>query len=325
MTIRLCDVAPRDGLQNDPTLLSPEDRAALVVRLAQAGLPAVEAASFVSPRVVPAMAGPEEVLGALPPLPDVVISGLVLNERGYERLASTGAAEVHFAFAATETFNRRNQNASVAQSLAVAATIGQRAHVDGRRFVATIGASFGCPFEGAVQSAYVQDLAERLLADGADAVMLADTIGVAVPLQVRHLVSTLTRLGASVGVHLHDTRNTGAANALAAIEAGATMLDGSVGGIGGCPFAPGATGNVATEDIVYLLHGEGIETGVDLDALVQVAHWLAQKLEHAVPGAVQRAGVFDPVASGRAAQVIHDAGLVRTARSSTTGGIFHAV
>jgi hydroxymethylglutaryl-CoA lyase/(R)-citramalyl-CoA lyase len=294
--VTICDVAPRDGLQNDAAMLEPEVRAELVNRLAAAGLPRIETVSFVNPARVPQMAGAEEVVAAIERVPGVVYAGLALNERGYDRLLATGLDEVHYAFASTETFNQRNQNASVEESLAAAERIVERARADGIRATVTIGASFGCPFEGAVDPGRVLQLARRLAAAGTAEIVFADTIGVGVPRQVRRLVGEGLGLGVPIGVHLHDTRNTGIANAWAAVEAGATVLDASVGGIGGCPFAPRATGNISTEDLVYLLHGEGVETGIDLDALVDVAEWLEGVLGRQLPGMVYRAGVFAPVA-----------------------------
>jgi hydroxymethylglutaryl-CoA lyase/(R)-citramalyl-CoA lyase len=294
--VTVCDVAPRDGLQNEPETLAPEVRAELVNRLAGAGLPRIETVSFVNPARVPQMAGAEEVVEAIDREPGVVYAGLALNERGYDRLLATGLDEVHYAFASTETFNQRNQNASVEESLQAAERIVERAHADGVRATVTIGASFGCPFEGAVDPGRVLEMAGRLASAGSDEIVFADTIGVAVPRQVRHLVGEGLQLGAPIGVHLHNTRNTGIANAFAAVEAGATVLDASVGGIGGCPFAPKATGNICTEDLVYLLHGEGVETGIDLDALIGIAEWLEGVLGRQLPGQVYRAGAFAPVA-----------------------------
>ncbi len=294
----ICDVGPRDGLQNDPRVLEPTVRAALVNRLAAAGLPRIEAASFVHPARVPQMAGAEEVAAAIDRRPGVVYAGLVLNERGYERLRQTQLDEVHFALAATDTFNRRNQNASVEESIQAAAGIVARAHEDGRRATVTVGAAFGCPFEGRVDPGRVLDIASRLAAAGADEVVFADTIGVAVPRMIREIVGRAVATAVvPIGVHLHNTRNTGLANAYAAVEAGASVLDASVGGIGGCPFAPRATGNIATEDLVYLLHGEGVETGIDLEALIGVAAWLEGILGRQLEGQVYRAGTFAPVAA----------------------------
>jgi hydroxymethylglutaryl-CoA lyase/(R)-citramalyl-CoA lyase len=315
-SVTICDVGPRDGLQNERLTLAPATRAKLVNGLLAAGLGSVEVGSFVSPRAVPQMDGAEQVIAGVleqdakagrydsagSSQTGVTLSALVVNERGYDRLAKTAVSEVHFAFAATETFNQRNQKASVKETLTVAGQIAKRAHDDGRRMTVTIGASFGCPFEGSVAPGRVQLLAERVAADGADAVVLADTIGVAVPAQLRRLLPAIAELDCEVGVHLHNTRSTGIVNAFTALECGITYFDASVGGIGGCPFAPRATGNIATEDLVYLLHGEGVQTGIDLDALIGVAQSLESELGRELPGGVYRAGSFAPVASGRLTQ-----------------------
>jgi len=295
--VTVCDVAPRDGLQNDAVVLEPAVRAELVDRLAAAGLPRIEVVSFVNPARVPQMAGAEEVVAAVDRRPGVVYAGLVLNERGYDRLAATGLDEAHFAFAATETFNQRNQGATVDESLEAAARIAARARADGIRYTVTIGVSFGCPFEGAVEPDHVVRLAERIATFGADEIVLADTVGVGTPGRVGRLVTAVAEHALPVGVHLHNTRNTGLANAYAAVEAGASVLDASVGGIGGCPFAPRATGNIATEDLVYLLHGEGVDTGIELGALIGVAEWLEGVLGRQLEGQVYRAGAFAPVAA----------------------------
>ncbi len=294
--VTLCDVGPRDGLQNDPKILAPGVRAELTDRLAAAGLPRVEVVSFVHPERVPQMAGAEEVVAALNRRPGTVYAGLVLNDKGYDRLAMTGLDEMHFAFASTETFNQRNQGAAVAESIATAVRLVGRARDDGLRSTVTIGASFGCPFEGAVDPGRVTEIVAELAAAAPNEIVLADTIGVGTPSRVRTLVAAAVPAGPPIGVHLHNTRNTGYANAIAALEAGASMLDASIGGIGGCPFAPRATGNIATEDLVYMLHGEGIETGVDLDAVVVIAEWLEDVLGRPLEGQVYRAGTFAPVA-----------------------------
>jgi len=294
--VTICDVAPRDGLQNEAKTLEPAERAELVDLLAHAGLPRIEAVSFVNPKLIPQMAGAEEVVAAIDRQEGVVYAGLVLNERGYDRLRETGLDEAHFAFASTETFNRKNQNAAPEESVEVAKHIVARAHEDGIRATVTLGVSFGCPFEGAVDPARVLGFAEELAGVGADEVVFADTVGVAVPHQVKEVVGAGAKLGVPIGVHLHNTRNTGFANAYAALEAGATVIDASAGGIGGCPFAPRATGNICTEDLVYMLHGEGVDTGIDLGALISVAQWLEAKLERQLPGQVYRAGSFAPVA-----------------------------
>ncbi len=281
-------MGPRDGLQNEPETLAPDVRAELVRRLSAAGLPRVEAVSFVNPERVPQMAGAEEVVAAVG---DVAaeLSGLVLNERGWERLAATDLDRVNVTLAATETFNQRNGNASLAEATERVERILAAAD---RPSSATISVAFGCPFEGAVDPGVVADLAERLAGAGAGEVVLADTIGVATPGAVRRLVERTLILGVPVGGHFHDTRHTGVACAWAALEAGASVLDASVAGLGGCPFAPRATGNVATEDVLYLLDREGVETGVDLDALIAVARWLEELLGRELPGRVSRAGRF---------------------------------
>jgi isopropylmalate/homocitrate/citramalate synthase len=294
--VTVCDVAPRDGLQNEAKTLEPERRTELIERIAAAGVPRIEAVSFVNPARVPQMAGAEEVVEAIERADGVVYAGLVLNEKGYDRLLASGLDEVHYTFASTQTFNQRNSNASIEESLQAGEQIVARAHADGVRAAVTIGASFGCPFEGAVDPGRVLDFAGTLAEAGWDEIVFADTIGVAVPRQVRHLVAEGAKLGVPVGAHLHNTRNTGFANAYAAIESGATVLDASLGGIGGCPFAPRATGNICTEDLVYLLHGEGVETGIDLGALIAAAEWLEGVLERRLPGQVYRAGAFAPVA-----------------------------
>jgi isopropylmalate/homocitrate/citramalate synthase len=286
------EVGPRDGLQNEQEVVPPETRAELVRRLADAGLNRIEAASFVNPERVPQMAGAEEVVAALEPRDGVVYAGLALNERGYERLRQTGLGEVSFALAATESFSQRNAGASVEESIAAAEKIAARAQADGIRASLTISVAFGCPFEGKVDPGRVGEIAERLAATRPDELVLADTIGVATPSQTRRLVERVAVLGTPVGGHFHNTRNTGFANAVAALEAGASMLDASVGGLGGCPFAPRATGNIATEDLVYLLDGEGIETDVDLERLIAVSEWLEELLGRQLEGYVYRAGPF---------------------------------
>jgi len=279
----ICDVGPRDGLQNEPGALDPATRAELINRLAATGLRRIEAVSFVRDDRLPQMSGAEEVVAAIEPREGVEYAGLVLNEQGYERLKGTSLDRVNVTLGATETFNQRNGNASLAEATERVQRI---LAVADRPTTATISVAFGCPFEGAVDPGVVADLAARL---EADEVVLADTIGVATPSAVRSLVARVAGADA-VGFHGHNTRNTGYANALAALDAGASVLDASVGGLGGCPYAPRATGNIATEDLVYLLDGEGVETGVDLDSLVHVAEWLEGVLGRTLEGQVYRAG-----------------------------------
>ena len=283
MRVAICDVGPRDGLQNEPESLAPAVRAELIRKLAAAGLPRVEAVSFVRDERVPQMAGAEEVVAALDRSGPTELSGLVLNERGWERFQAAGLDRVNVTFAATESFNRANGNVSLANAVSTADAIVTASNVPA---TVTISVAFGCPFEGRVDPGVVVDLAARF--SGRAEVVLADTIGVATPAHVRALVAR----SSAEGFHGHNTRNTGYTNALAALEAGAGLLDASVGGLGGCPYAPNATGNVATEDLVYLLDGEGVETGVDLDALIAISTWLEGLLGRRLEGYLYRAGAW---------------------------------
>ena len=292
MSLIVCDVGPRDGLQNEERLLEPAVRADLCDRLAAAGLKRLEAASFVNPKLVPQMAGAEDVMAALHRRGGTSYAGLVLNDTGYERAIAAGVDEVHYAFAATDEFGRRNQNATTEQGLQTALAMVARARSVRVPITVTISVAFGCPFEGVVAHKRVLGLVERLMAIPPDEICLADTIGVGVPPQVTALVQGARELGATVGAHFHNTRNTGYANALAAVESGVASLDASVGGAGGCPFAPKATGNIATEDLVYLLRGLGIDTGIDLEALIACSHWLGLQLGKELPSMVARAGDF---------------------------------
>ena len=278
----VCDVGPRDGLQNEAETLSPETRAELVNRLAATGLRRIEAASFVRDERVPQMAGAEAVAAGIERRDGVEYSGLVLNERGYERFRATPLDRVNCTLAATETFNERNGNMTLAEAVD---GVGRILAAAERPATVTVSVAFGCPFEGRVDPGVVSELTARF---PSAEVVLADTIGVATPRQVHALVERTQ----APGVHLHNTRNTGYANVVAALEAGATLFDASCGGLGGCPFAPRATGNIATEDLVYLLEGDGIETGVNLDALIETSVWLEGLLGRRLEGQVYRAGTW---------------------------------
>jgi len=284
--ITVCDVGPRDGLQNEPEALPAATRAELVDRLAAAGVPRIEAVSFVRGDRVPQMADAEEVVARVERRDGAELSGLVLNERGFERFAAAGLDRVNVTFAATETFNERNGNATLAE--AVARTEAILAAAGETPATVTISCAFGCPFEGRVDPGVVAELVAPFAA-GAE-VVLADTIGVATPSAVRALVERTH----AAGFHGHNTRNTGYANCLAALEAGATVLDASIGGLGGCPFSPRATGNVATEDLVWLLEGEGLATGIDADALVAISQWLEGVLGRTLEGYLYRASAWPP-------------------------------
>jgi len=283
MDVVICDVGPRDGLQNEPDVLPAATRAELVTRLAAAGVPRVEAVSFVRGDRVPQMADAEDVVAGVD-RGSAELSGLVLNERGYERFAATALDRVNCTLAATESFNQRNGNATLDEAAARVRSILAAAD---RPVTVTLSCAFGCPFEGEVDPGAVAALCERFV--DADELVLADTIGVAAPKRVRRLVERVSILGPRVGAHLHNTRNTGYASAWAALDGGAALLDASVGGLGGCPFSPNATGNVATEDLVWQLERDGVRTGIDLAALVGVAAWLEELLGRRLEGYVHRA------------------------------------
>jgi isopropylmalate/homocitrate/citramalate synthase len=294
--VTLCDVGPRDGLQNDSAILSPQTRAELCGRLAATGLPRIEAGSFVNPQRVPQMAGAEDVFSALKRVDGTVFAALALNLRGAERALAAHADELHLSYAMSDAFAQRNQGMTVEEAATACERMIDVAHEAGVRATVTFSVAFGCPFEGSIDPGIVAANVSRMAAAGADELVLADTIGVAVPAQVRRLVPDALREGARrpVGLHLHNTRNTGYANAVVGLEHGVTIFDASIGGLGGCPFAPRATGNIATEDLVYLLDGEGVDTGVDLDRLIVTSEWLAAELGRDLPGLVYKAGPFRP-------------------------------
>ena len=299
--VQIVEVGPRDGLQNESAIVSTADKIALIERMIEAGARRLEVASFVNPKRVPQMADAEEVIVALPDRPDLSYIGLCLNRRGVERAARTregnkrGVDEAGCVAVASDGFGQANQNQTRAESVAENLAMVALARREGLIAQVTIAVAFGCPFEGLVDPASVVAMAERLAETGPAEIALADTIGVAVPGQVRDLVGRLRELlpeQIRLRAHFHDTRATGIANAWAAYEAGADVLDSSLGGLGGCPFAPGATGNIATEDLVYLLEKSGIETGFDLDRTIAVNRWFEGVIGKALPSSVARAGGF---------------------------------
>jgi len=290
--VTIVEVGPRDGLQNEKTSLSIDDRVAFCDRLVAAGLPVVEVGALVSPKQVPQMAGSEEVLRRVTPRPGTRLPVLVPNRAGFERALAAGAREIAVFTAASETFNRRNTNASIEESFARFAGFLPEARAGGLRVRGYVSTCFGCPYEGPVAPGRVVEVARRLVEAGCDEVSIGDTIGVAVPTQV---VDVIGRLGQALpkerlAAHFHDTRGTALANVLAALEEGVTVIDSAAGGIGGCPFAPGASGNLATEDLVYMLHGMGIETGVALSAVAEASRSLAARLGRALPSRYLQAG-----------------------------------
>jgi hydroxymethylglutaryl-CoA lyase len=300
--VEIVEVAPRDGLQNERTLLDTAAKVELVARSVAAGLRRVEVTAFVNPERVPQMADAEAVVAALRSSPGISSIGLVLNRRGLDRALAAGVDEVNYVVVATDTFSRRNQGVDTAAALAAWDGIAGAAHAAGIRVSVTIAAAFGCPFEGEVPVGRVAELAARVAGAGPDELALADTIGVGVPTDVTERLGAV--LAAAGGVplrcHFHNTRNTGIANAYAAVEAGAQALDASTGGIGGCPFAPAATGNIPTEDLAWMLGRMGVATGVSVPAVVETAAWLGERLGQTVPALLGKAGIFPPEGQPRA-------------------------
>lgn len=294
--IDIIDVGPRDGLQNEAKALDVATRVEFVRRLVEAGVRRIEAASFVNPKRVPQMAGAEEVMAALPAAEGVTYIGLVLNRRGLDRALAAGCREVNYALVASDTFSQKNQGTTIEQAVEVYEDIAAAAKAAGVRCSVTISTAFGCPFQGEVPPERVLGLVERCAGEDTWEIGLADTIGCAVPSQVAELFGAAMERApaARFRAHFHNTRNTGLANCYAAVEAGVQAIDASAGGIGGCPFAPKATGNVPSEDLVYMLHRMGIETGIDLDRLIAAGAWIGQQLGHDVPAMLGKAGVFPP-------------------------------
>ena len=288
-SVALYEVGPRDGLQNEKLVLSPSTRAELCRQLQRTGLRHIEAVSFVSSSAVRQMAGAEDVLRELP---IGAWSALILNEKGFDRAIAAGVREVNFAIPVTDSFCLRNQGMTVSDAIDTAGRLVGSAHAASVSITVTLGASFGCPFEGRVSASHVLKLTERVLRLSPDAIVFADTIGVGVPTQVRDLFAGARSLGTRAGGHFHNTRNTGYANAVEAVNQGCDRLDASIGGSGGCPFAPNATGNIATEDLVYILEGMGVATGVTLDALIKTSRWLGKQLSSPLPAMLPRAGKF---------------------------------
>lgn len=297
MDVTIVEVSPRDGLQNEKVIVSTEAKVELITRLVEAGARRVEAVSFAHPKAVPAMADAEAVMAAVPRIDDVSYAGLVLNRRGLDRAVDTGVDEVNIVVCVTDTFSQRNQNMTADESLTDAVATIAAARAAGLFTTLTLSVAFGCPFEGDVPVERVARFAAVGAAAGVDEIALGDTIGVGVPTQVRALADAVRAEGVDatpLRFHFHNTRNTGFANALAALDVGVTVLDASAGGIGGCPFAPAATGNIATEDLVYMLERMGLSTGIDLAALIPTASFLGEQLGHEVPAMLPRAGIFPP-------------------------------
>ena len=301
--IEMVEVGPRDGLQNESVLFTTPQKLELIGRLLDAGVRRIEATSFVNPKLVPQMADADAVAAGLPRRAGVIFIGLVLNKRGALRAIEAGMEELGAVCAASDGFAMRNQGMTSDQSLSMCCEVVRLAREHGRRAQITISTAFGCPFDGEVDPSRVVEMARVAAAAGPVEVAVADTIGVASPGEVSTLVERVAAAirPMAVRVHFHNTRNTGLANVWAAVQAGAKIVDASLGGIGGCPFAPRATGNVPTEDVAYMLQRSGYDTGLDLDGLIASARWLAGAMGREVPGMLSRAGAFPKKSLERAA------------------------
>jgi hydroxymethylglutaryl-CoA lyase len=298
--IEICEVGPRDGLQSELRIWSIDERVELIDRLSATGVPRIEAVSFVNPKRVPQMADAEIVMAKIKRPEGVSFAGLALNARGAERAIEAGVDEVRYVVVSSETFNQRNQGASIDDSLAGFSQIANKVTNAGLKLSATVAAAFGCPFEGKVEPSQVARIAKQLVDGGCIEIGMADTIGSGVPTQVTEIFSLVRdAVGSDVGLgfHLHNTRNTGFANAAAAVNEGVLFLDASVGGLGGCPFAPKATGNIATEDLCFMLRNMGFQTGIDIDAYVETATWVEGFFEAPLPGQIMKAGLFPETAN----------------------------
>ena len=294
-SVEICEVSPRDGLQNEDMLISTEDKIELVERAIRAGARRIEVTSFVHPGKVPQMADAEAVMSGVPRSHDVRYAGLVMNERGLERALAAGVDEINVVVVATDTFCERNQAMTTHKACDLAAVLVAAGRAAGVGTTVTIGAAFGCPFEGEVPTERLREVVAQVVAAGPDELALADTIGVAVPAEITARLALAAEVAGPeipLRLHLHDTRHTGVANAVAAVAAGVRVLDASIGGAGGCPFAPNATGNVATEDLVYLFDRMGVRTGLQAEVLAEAVEWLEERLGKRLPGALLRAGPF---------------------------------
>ena len=298
--VNIVEVGPRDGLQSEPEILSTASKVEFITRAVDAGVTRLEVASFVHPKRVPQMADAELLLAELPFLDDVSYIGLVMNERGLDRALATPVHEIGMVVVATDTYNQRNQGVPTDESIDAWLKIAARARANGKIANVMISSAFGCPFEGEVSASRVVDIAKRVVEADPAELAIADSIGVAVPNQVSELLGLLQEAVGAIPLrcHLHNTRNTGLANAQAAIDAGAAAIDASIGGIGGCPFAPAATGNIPTDDLLYMLNRSGIKTGISLEKIIATSKWLEQELGRGVPAMLPKAGIFPGVGAG---------------------------
>jgi hydroxymethylglutaryl-CoA lyase len=303
--VSIIEVGPRDGLQSEPEILPTATKIEFIRRAVDAGIRRLEVTSFVHPKRVPQMADAEDVIRGLPRRDGVIYIGLVLNRKGFERAQATGIHEIGMAVVASDTYNQRNQGVPTAESVKAWVDIARAARVAGIRANVMISSAFGCPFEGEVPMKRVLDLVEQVMEGEPVELGLADSIGVGVPSQVRDLVGAVREKapGVPIRCHFHNTRNTGIANAQAALDAGVASLDASIGGIGGCPFAPAATGNIPTDDLLYLLDRSGVETGVSLEGIIATSHWLIEQLGRGTPAMLPKAGIFPQIAEANRARL----------------------
>jgi hydroxymethylglutaryl-CoA lyase len=298
--IKIVEVGPRDGLQSEPEILPTDSKVAFIEKAIEAGIRRLEVASFVHPKLVPQMADAEALIEKLPEVDGVSYIGLIMNERGLDRALTTKINEIGMVVVASDTYNRKNQGVGTDESVAAWHTIGSRAKENGLRANVMISSAFGCPYEGEVKVERVVELAKLVVESEPAELGIADSIGVAVPNQVADLLGRVAEVAGDIPLrcHFHNTRNTGLANAQAAVDVGVTYLDASIGGIGGCPFAPAATGNIPTDDLLYMLDRSGVITGVDLDKIIAISGWLEEELGRGVPALLPKAGGFP---TGRAA------------------------
>ncbi len=295
--VSIIEVGPRDGLQSEPELLSTAVKLDFIGRAVDAGIRRMEVTSFVHPKRVPQMADAEDVVRGLPERDDVTYIGLVLNKRGFDRARDVQMDEIGMAVIASETYNQRNNGVSTSDSIKAWLEMAAEAKQEGMRANVMVSSAFGCPFEGEVPLAHVLEIVKRVMEGNPVELGFADSIGVGVPAQVTEMIGAVREIapGVPLRFHFHNTRNTGIANAYAAVEAGVDSLDASIGGIGGCPFAPAATGNISTDDLLYMLDRSGVETGVSLDKIVETSYWLQEQLGRDVPAMLPKAGIFPQV------------------------------
>ena len=299
--ITIVEVGPRDGLQSEPEVLPTASKINYITRAIAAGITRLEVASFVNPKKVPQMADSEQLLAELPMTDAVSYIGLLMNERGLDRALQTAVHEIGMVVVATDTYNMRNQGVPTQESVEAWLKIAARAKANGKAANVMISSAFGCPYEGEVAIEHVVEIAKRVMEAEPAELGIADSIGVAVPNQLIDLVGEVRHhIGSQISLrmHLHNTRNVGLANAQAAVDAGVDSIDASIGGIGGCPFAPKATGNIPTDDLVYMLNRSGVETGVSLQDIVNTSQWLESELGREVPAMLPKAGIFPDVAVG---------------------------